>query len=212
MNFFQQLTELQLVGDLKMVITTTSTGMVVSLLLANEKCGDDARNSLPPLLLRGTAAELDAEFFSTVKEPLQLTSGLQVDMESYLKQVEAAKKQSAMAKANAAPTPPVPAIDQKVVAYTKAMAKVKELVEAKKYKDAIGKLPDSKDHPSKKTIIDARKQWLMQMALDGGGMFPQPYPEELTDTPATPLVALEIQSSAEPEDIEEEETEDVNED
>lgn len=190
MEFFQKLHDLNLTGDLKLVVTRTGPeALVVSLLLNNEKCGDDARRAIPPLLLRGTPAEMDREFFDRIGQPLQATSGLIVDMEAYLRQVEAARKQSAMGKVNAAPA--TPAIDPKTVAYTNVMKQVQALVNAKKYKEAIGQLPDAKDYPAKKTVIEERKKWLVGMAMDGGGMFPQPYPVDADEV--KPNASLEAE-------------------
>ena len=53
---------------------------------------------IPPLTLRGTAEELDNGFFETVPTPLQTASGLMDNMEIFMKQLEEAKKKSAMEK------------------------------------------------------------------------------------------------------------------
>ena len=98
-NFFRQIAKLNLTGDLQITLRpTTENNFVLSVLLTNEQCGDEARKMIPPLNLRGTAEELDNGFFENISTPLQTASGLMVDMESFMKQVEEAKKKSAMEK------------------------------------------------------------------------------------------------------------------
>lgn len=98
-NFFRQLTNMKLSGDLQITLRpTTENNFVLSVLLNNEQCGDDARKLIPPLNLRETAEELDNGFFESISAPLQTASGLMVDMENFMKQLEEAKKKSAMEK------------------------------------------------------------------------------------------------------------------
>ncbi|WP_238555501.1 PRTRC system protein E [Chryseobacterium sp. P1-3] len=85
----------------KLILTIAKANesqIVASILVQNDGCGDKAKNIIPPLNLKGTADELDAGFFEHIKAPLQTASGLMVDMESFMKQLEEAKKQSAMEK------------------------------------------------------------------------------------------------------------------
>ena len=121
-NFFRQLAKMELTGDLQLTFRPTQeNSFVLSVLLRNEQCGDEAGKLIPPLNLRGTAEELDNGFFESISEPMQSVSGLMVDMKSFMKQVEEAKKQSAMEKEKA---------DKE--------KKEKEAKE-KKYKEAIAK-------------------------------------------------------------------------
>ena len=98
-NFFRQLANMNLTGDLQITLRpTTDNSFVLSVLLNNEQCGDEARKLIPPLNLRGTAEELDNGFFESISTPLQTASGLMVDMENFMKQLEETKKKSAMEK------------------------------------------------------------------------------------------------------------------
>ena len=86
---------MNLTGDLQITFrATTENSFVLSVLLNNEQCGDEARKLIPPLNLRGTAEELDNGFLKTISTPLQTASGLMVDMENFMKQLEEAKKKS----------------------------------------------------------------------------------------------------------------------
>ena len=74
-NFFRQLAHLNLTGDLQLLLKpTTENSFVLSILLNNEQCGDEARKLIPPLNLRGTAEELDNGFFESISTPLQTAS------------------------------------------------------------------------------------------------------------------------------------------
>lgn len=101
-NFFSGIAALNITGDLQVTIRKTTTdNWVVSVMLNNEQCGDDARKLIPPLNLKGTAEELDNDFFERITTPIETASGLMVDMESFMKQLEEVKKQSAMEKEKA---------------------------------------------------------------------------------------------------------------
>jgi PRTRC genetic system protein E len=98
-NFFRHIAKMDLTGDLQITLRpTTENCFVLSILLSNEQCGDEARKLIPPLNLRGTAEELDNGFFEQITTPLQTASGLMVDMEAFMKQLEEVKKKSAMEK------------------------------------------------------------------------------------------------------------------
>ncbi|AZA87625.1 PRTRC system protein E [Chryseobacterium shandongense] len=134
-NFFRQIAKMNLTGDLQLTIRPTQDNcFVISVLLNNEQCGDEARKLIPPLNLRGTAEDLDNGFFENVATPMQTASGLMVDMDAYMKQVEEAKKKSAMEKEKAdREKKEKEAKDKK---YNEALQKAQELEKEGKYKEA----------------------------------------------------------------------------
>ena len=145
-NFFRQLAKLNLVGDLQIILRPTEdNSFVLSVLLNNEQCGDEARKLIPPLNLRGTAEELDNGFFESISTPLQTASGLMVDMESFIKQVEEAKKKSAMEKEKSDKEKKEKEAKEKK--YKDALLKAEELEKEGKYKDAWTALPKASEHP-----------------------------------------------------------------
>jgi hypothetical protein len=58
--------------------------LIVSVLFFNDAIGDDARKKVPPILLKGTAEELDSGFFQAIAEPVQDTAQLFANMEFLL--------------------------------------------------------------------------------------------------------------------------------
>ncbi|MFT3920008.1 PRTRC system protein E [Cloacibacterium sp.] len=145
-NFFRQLANLNLTGDLQMILRLTEeNSFVLSVLLNNEQCGDEARKLIPPLNLRGTAEELDNGFFESISTPLQSASGLMVDMESFMKQLEEAKKQSALEKEkNDKEKKDKEAKEKK---YKEAFQKAEELEKEGKYKESWSALPKVSEFP-----------------------------------------------------------------
>lgn len=155
-NFFRKVEDLQLTGNLQLTIAKGMEGsLIVSVLLNNEQCGDNAKKLIPPLTLKGTAAELDDGFFESIATPLKTASGLMVDMEAFMKQAEEAKRQSAMAKEKAEKEKKQ--LEAKKKKYEEAMAKADELEKEGKHKEAWMKVPDVMEYPEKTEEIRKRK-------------------------------------------------------
>ena len=145
-NFFRQLTNMNLTGDLQITLRpTTDYSFVLSVLLSNEQCGDEARKLIPPLNLRGTAEELDNGFFESISTPLQIASGLMVDMENFMKHLEEAKKKSAMEKEKQDKEKKEKEAKEKK--YNEALQKAEELEKEGKYKEAWTALPKVSEYP-----------------------------------------------------------------
>ena len=155
-NFFQQVSALQLTGDVQIIIKQgTENKLTVSVLLQNEQCGDNAKQVIPPLILRGTTEELDSGFFENITKPLQSASGLMVNMDAFLKQLEEAKKQSAMEKEKA--DKGKKAKEESDKKFKEAMSKADELERAGKYREAWIKVPDPAQFPDHAETIRKRK-------------------------------------------------------
>ncbi|MFC5683178.1 PRTRC system protein E [Flavobacterium sp. MAHUQ-51] len=158
-NFFNQIAQLEIIGNLQLTISKrVENKMVVSILLQNEQCGDNAKQLIPPLNLRGTAEELDEGFFESITVPLRTASGLMVNMEAYMKQLENAQKQSAMEKEKT--DKEKKAKDEKEKKYKEAMAKADELDNDGKPRDAWMKVPNPNDYPEYAEAIHKRKKEL----------------------------------------------------
>jgi PRTRC genetic system protein E len=158
-NFFSSVAALNITGDLQLTIRKgAEDNLVVSVMLNNEQCGDEARKLIPPLSLRGSAEELDNGFFERITTPVQAVSGLMVDMEGFMKQLEEAKKQSAMEKEKADRERKEKEAREKK--YKEAMQKVDELEKEGKYRDAWVKVPDPTEYPEQAETIRKRKSAL----------------------------------------------------
>lgn len=155
-NFFGQLAQLDITGDIQITISKgAENNLVVSTILNNEQCGDKAKQLIMPLNLRGTAAELDEGYFERITTPLQTASGLMVNMEAFMKQLDEAKKLSAMEKEKA--DKEKKAKEERDKKYKDAMLKVDELEKEGKYRDAWTKVPDPALFPEQAETIRKRR-------------------------------------------------------
>jgi PRTRC genetic system protein E len=177
-NFFKNIADLNVPGNWKFTITADDKGLLtVSALFNALQNGDNASKIVPPMLLRGTADELDEGFFDTIDKPVQEAAGLFHNMETYMKGLEEAKKQSKMeqdkktqeskAKALAKANEPKDGIEvsaepkvnkeEKRKIYDEAMKKIGELNDTCKYEEALSILPTIEDYPEKKNELEKKK-------------------------------------------------------
>jgi len=98
MSFFKSI-EQHLDGlNLNVVISKNENGLTVSV-LPQPTCKDDAMKSLTPILLKGTAEELDAQFAGIIQQPLQKVSGISTNLVQFEKNVEIQAEKTAIVKA-----------------------------------------------------------------------------------------------------------------
>lgn len=155
-NFFNQIAQMDIQGDLHLTIAKgAENNLIVSVILKNEQCGDSAKQLIPPLNLRGTAEELDEGFFQQITTPLQTASGLMVNMEAFMKQLEETKKQSAMEKEKTEKEKKEQ--ESKDKRFNDGMAKADELEKEGKFREAWMKVPEITDYPEKADEIRKRK-------------------------------------------------------
>lgn len=178
-NFFENITALQVPGKWTLAIHTDEQGQfTVSALFTALHNADNATKVIPPMLLKGTATEMDEGFFETITQPVQQTAGLYNNLNAYHKQLEKARLNSKMEqdkKNKTAPKAklatagsdenesgedenmevgePVPNAADKRKAYADALSKINELNAACKYAEALEILPSITDYPEKETEL-----------------------------------------------------------
>ncbi len=158
-NFFNQIAQINIEGSLQINIQKADeNNYIVSVLLQNEHCGDKAKHSIPPLVLKGTADDLDNGFFENITQPIEQSSALLVNMESYLKAQENAKRLSAMEKENAEKEKKE--ADAKEKKYQQAMSKADTLEAEGEYRKAWTAVPEIKDFPKYADEIRNRRKEL----------------------------------------------------
>ena len=166
-NFFNQIAQMGITGDLQLTISKgIENNLIVSIILQNEQCGDNAKQLIPPLNLRGTAEELDEGFFQQITTPLQTASGLMVNMEAFMKQLEEVKKQSAMEKEKGEKEKKEQEAKDKK--FKEGMAKADELEKEGKFRDAWMKVPEMTEFPEKADEIRKRKSELSDKFSSAG--------------------------------------------
>lgn len=157
--FFSSIASLQLSGSLRLAIQSQATGeMIVSVLLTDEQAKDKALNMIPPLVLRGSAAELDEGFFPSITVPMQQTSALITNTTAYEEALNKAQKETRQEKDKSAVATKEKETRKKK--YDEQMKKVEDLEKQKKIGEAIGQLPDCKTYPEFAEEIKRKAQQL----------------------------------------------------
>ncbi len=155
-NFFNQIQQLDFTGVLQLNISKgIESNLIVTVLLNNEQCGDNAKNGIPRLTFNATPQEFDEGFFEQITTPIQKVSGLMVDMEKFQKQLDEAKAQSAIEKAKTEKEKKEKEAKDKK--FKDAMAKADELEKEGKFREAWIKVPDITEFPEKADEIRKRK-------------------------------------------------------
>lgn len=181
-NFFEQIAGLQINGNLLLNIHHDETGVItVSAVLKKGNITATAGNSLPPMLFKGTAPELDEGFFEQFAQPVKQTAGIITNLEAYQKELEKVKKNGKTDKdktGNSTATEPeddkddeqnlfTPQADdtqakaEKKRLFDDAMEKSKELAKQMKYAEALAQLPDPAEHPEKAELIESRRKEIL---------------------------------------------------
>ncbi|MEZ2338368.1 PRTRC system protein E [Mucilaginibacter sp. RCC_168] len=175
-NFFENITALNIPGNWNLTIHTDEQGQfTVSALFRALHNADNATKGIPPLLLIGTAPELDEGFFEAITQPVQQTAGLYNNLNAYHKELERARLASKMEqdkknKNNAKPKSAIaeardsdieigetqPNKEEKRKAYVQTMIKINELNAACKYEEALAILPAATDYPEKEAELKVK--------------------------------------------------------
>jgi PRTRC genetic system protein E len=189
-NFFEQIATLEFQGALNLNMTKNAEGfLTVSVYLPNLTT-DTAGNIIPPMILKGHAAELDEGFFDAIAAPVKQTSSLFANMDAYQQSLKKAAESSKAEvdkknKANKAKTTANTATEaddddeqddtetlfsaqeneQKALAekkkrYENAMTQVSELNKLCKYAEAIALLPSVDEYPEHTAEIESKRTTL----------------------------------------------------
>ena len=192
-NFFEQVAGLAITGTLQINIQPQESGtLTVSVMLVNNNPKITTGKNIPPMLLTGSAQELDEAFFNQVGEPVKRTVKLFANADAYQKELDKAgqagkkdkdsKDKSATGTANTNLFTQHPdehtdddldevqdeqaddseAIAEKQRMYDEAMQRVGELNTQMKYKEAIAQLPDAEEYPEKADEINIKRDALQK--------------------------------------------------
>jgi PRTRC genetic system protein E len=187
-NFFEQIAGLAINGTLQINIQPHESGtLTVSVMLANTNPKITTGKNIPPMLLKGSAQELDEAFFNQIGEPVRKTSKLFANADAYQKELDkagqAGKKDNGKDKSAKGTTntnlftqqpdeQPDDDLDEqpddsenlaeRQRLYDEAMQRVGELNTQMKYKEAIAQLPDAEEYPDKADEINAKRDALQK--------------------------------------------------
>lgn len=160
-NFFSQIANLKLNGDLQLIISSNEdNNCVVSVILLNEKIGEKARAMIIPFNLRGSTSLLDSNFFTQITAPMQSVSDFVTNEKNFLEQLEKAKEQSGKQKDKSAKTTISSKQDLNIDKFSTAMKVVADLEAKGKFKEAWMKVPYASEFPEHREEIQKRKSSL----------------------------------------------------
>ncbi|MGN7706881.1 prtrc system protein e [Chryseobacterium sp. 22543] len=154
-NFFRQIAQMNINGNLVITIAKEDNIFIVSSFLQNNTCSDQAKDIIPPYNLRGTPEELDMGYFEKATTPLQTASGLVDNMEVFTKQLEEARRKSAMEKEKTDKEKLEKEASEKK--YRNAMLKADTFEKDQRYRDAWTALPKTSDYPEYADVIRKRQ-------------------------------------------------------
>jgi PRTRC genetic system protein E len=144
MSFFKSI-EQHLEGmNLNVVISKNDNGLTVSV-LPQPTCKDEAMKNLAPILLKGTADELDAQFAGIIQQPLQKVSGISTNLVQFEKNVEVQAEKTAIVKAEKDAKKKITDMAEKHIVEAEKLIKEDKISEAiLKIKAALKIYPESK--------------------------------------------------------------------
>lgn len=165
-NFFTTIEKLQVKANWKIVIEPSENDWRVGLVLSREGLNDDALSTLPAFTCKGTAAELDAHFFTRLETPAKRTEGLFSNAEQYNKELEQVRANTKMEKDKTTNEKKEKEGGNKQ--YEEKMKKVKALEDEGKYGQAIAQLPKVAEFPEFKEQIETK---LKELKAKNGQLF-----------------------------------------
>ena len=87
-NFFATIAPFLGSMNLTLTVAKGSGDTVIVSLLPQPRIKDNAKDSIQPMVIRGTIEELDEEFFNAIKEPMTKVTGIVIEIESFEKGAE----------------------------------------------------------------------------------------------------------------------------
>jgi PRTRC genetic system protein E len=158
-NFFRIVSQMDINGEIHLIISKgENNSLVVATMVQNDKCTDSAKDFITPLTLRGTAEQMDKGYFLRIRQPLRDASELMDNMEAFKKQMDEAKRKSAMARESA--DREKKANDAKEKKYAEGMQKAEELEREGKFREAWMKVPDPSEYPERADLLRTRREQL----------------------------------------------------
>lgn len=169
--FFQTIYPMLAAGtDLSINIRRVNDRLSVAVMPRHAGVKDEAQQNLVPLILSGTAVELDAEFLQAIAAPVSRTTGLLTNLETFERQAAKASSESRAAKT--AQEKESKEAREKREKMEKLLKKTDEAVAAHRYSEALIWLKQARvlAPAEKQQEIDGRTRKVQKLA-DAGNLF-----------------------------------------
>ncbi|GAE84952.1 PRTRC system protein E [Bacteroides reticulotermitis] len=175
--FFQSIYQMLATGtDLSINIRRTDTKLSVVVMPRRTGVKDEAGQFIVPLVLNGTAVEMDDQFLQAITTPLQKAQGILINLETFEKQVQQATAQSKAAKSVEDKEGKEAREKQKKM--EKLIKKSNETAAAGRYQEATMWLKQARAlvTPDKQKEIDILMQEVQKKATEGS-LFAETVPQ-----------------------------------
>lgn len=177
--FFQTIYPMLAAGtDLSINIRRVNDRLSVAVMPRHAGVKDEAQQNLVPLILSGTAVELDAEFLQAIAAPVSRTTGLLTNLETFERQAAKASSESRAAKT--AQEKESKEAREKREKMEKLLKKTDEAVAARRYSEALIWLKQARvlaptENNRRLTAVPGRyRNWLMREACLPWNRSPRP--------------------------------------
>lgn len=204
--FFQSMNQMMTPDvDITLVFRKSTDGrMAVSVLPKSSGLKNEAQNNIVPLMLNGTPEELDAGFIQAVASPVQRVSGLITNMAQFEAQADKAASSGKGTKEQK--NKESKEDKEKREKYDRHLKKAKELIEARKHKEAVDALTEARKYAKAADFAYIDGQLEEQKKLMGqGDLFAmmEEAPKQPEPQPSQPVAAQQsaqdtAQTPAEP--------------
>jgi PRTRC genetic system protein E len=187
-----------------LTLTLAKKGELLSLsVLPVAKCKDDAKSNIRPLLLTGTAQELDEGFIDAITAPLKRVSGIILDIQSFEEGLQKLEEESS-AKDAAAKLREKEEEEKKKAEirknkkYVALIKKAEELVEKNELKQAIGAYKEAKELSSTPQVIEKKIESLVIKISSAGSLFDSIEEAKTISTNFGSAIDIELDNETEP--------------
>lgn len=144
-NFFQQIEQLNVCSEMHFVIKKSENGFSVGILIKRLGLQDQASKLVPAMTLKGTAQELDEQFFNTISNPAKKTDEFFSNLANYETRLEEVSNKTKMEQNNQ--TKEGREKEARKKKYDEQMKKVSELEGKEKVGEAIAAMPKAEQFP-----------------------------------------------------------------
>ncbi|WP_316847250.1 PRTRC system protein E [Pedobacter psychrodurus] len=164
-NFFQAIQRLHSAGSWIINVSFSAESELLVSVLLKSSAAESGGNTLPPMLYRGTAKEIDEGFFESLSAPVEQTVSFFANLSAYQKGLEDAKakliskpkeKSSSVSDTKKIGDSTIASIESASIK-TKFEDIVKDIAALNsscKYGEALAILPNVEDYPDKKAEIE----------------------------------------------------------
>lgn len=157
-NFFQHIDKLNINSEMHFVIKKTANGFSVGIMIKRKGLEDQASKLVPPMTLKGTAKELDEQFFEAISNPAKKTDEFFSNLGNYENRLEEISNKTKMAQSNQ--NKEIREKEARKKKYDEQMKKVNELESKEKVGEAIAAMPKAEQFPEQAEEIKTKLEEL----------------------------------------------------